>query len=109
MIGPAEVIVIVEVTGVPFTGTGCGLNEHTGGSVTSGVIDAHDSVTPPRVGSFGSVGLTYPFSGLMLIVPSAPLPAGTLVGATGVWIVMVNCGATDRTVAALLQLMGKPS
>jgi hypothetical protein len=40
-------IVMVAVVTVPFTGTGCGLNEHTGGSVTSGVIEEHDNVTLP--------------------------------------------------------------
>src|SRR3984957_4484018 len=35
--------------------------------------------------------------GLMLIVPSPPLPAGTLLGATGVATVMVNCDVTGST------------
>ena len=33
----------------------------------------------------------------MLIVPSPPLPAGTLLGATGVATVMVNCDVTGST------------
>jgi len=35
--------------------------------------------------------------GLMLMVPSPPLPAGTLPGATGVATVMVNCEVTGNT------------
>jgi len=36
--------------------------------------------------------------GLMVITPSPPLPAGTLLGATGFSTVIVNCGETDSTV-----------
>lgn len=36
--------------------------------------------------------------GLTLMVPWPPLPAGTLLGATGVPTVMVNCGDTASTV-----------
>lgn len=36
--------------------------------------------------------------GLMLMMPWAPLPAGTLLGATVVCTVMVNCAVTERTV-----------
>jgi hypothetical protein len=42
-------IVRVEVTGTPFTGGLGGLKEHTGGIVTSGVMEAHDKVTPVTV------------------------------------------------------------
>ena len=35
--------------------------------------------------------------GVMLMVPSPPLPAGTLLGATGVPTVMVNCDVTGNT------------
>jgi hypothetical protein len=34
----------------------------------------------------------------MVITPSPPLPAGTLLGATGFSTVIVNCGETDSTV-----------
>jgi hypothetical protein len=81
---------MVDVAGVPFTGTVGRLNEHTGGIVTSGVIEAHDNVTP--------VVLIYPLIGLMVTIPSPPLPAGTLVGATALCTVMVNCGVTANTV-----------
>ena len=70
------------------------MKEHTGGIVTSGLIDAHDSVTPPAP-------LLYPLIGLTLMVPWPPLPAGTLLGETGVAIVMVNCGDTASTVRFL--------
>ena len=86
-------IVMVEVTGAPFTGTTDGLKEHTGGIVTSGVIELHESVTP---GVFG--GLIYPLIGLMMIVPWAPLPAGTLLGDIALSTVMVNCAVTASTV-----------
>src|SRR5690242_14348599 len=85
-------MVIVDVAGVPLTGTGCGLKEHTGGSVTSGLIDAHDKVIPVPL------GVLYPLIGFTLITPWAPLPAGTLPGATAVCTVMVNCAVTESTV-----------
>jgi hypothetical protein len=44
--GPKVVIVIVEEVTVPVTTGFGGLNEHIGGSVTSGEMEAHDSVTP---------------------------------------------------------------
>ena len=69
--GPNVLIVNVDVTTVPFTTNVGGLNEHTGGIVTNGVIVAQESVTPGEP-------LMYPLIGLMVIVPSAPLPAGTL-------------------------------
>jgi hypothetical protein len=86
-------IVRVDVTGVPVTTTVAGLNEHTGGIVTKGVIVAHDSVTPGVPG-----GLLYPLIGLRVMVPSPPLPAGTLLGTTAFSTAMVNCGVTARTV-----------
>lgn len=36
--------------------------------------------------------------GLMLMMPWAPLPAGTLVGCNAVCTEMVNCGTTASTV-----------
>jgi hypothetical protein len=68
------------------------VNEHTGAIVTNGVIDAHDNVMPP-----GGGGVTYPKTGFTVIVPSAPVPAGTLLGATALFTLMVNCGVTART------------
>ena len=56
-------IVIVAVAGAPFTCTAGGLKEHTGGIVTNGVIELHESVIP------ASEGLIYPLIGLMVIVP----------------------------------------
>jgi hypothetical protein len=53
---------------------------------------AQDNVTPPLV------GLLYPLMGLMVTVPSPPLPAGTLLGTTAFVTVMVNCGVTASTV-----------
>jgi hypothetical protein len=44
--GPKVLIVSVEVATVPVTTTFAGLKEQTGGMVTNGVIEAHDSVTP---------------------------------------------------------------
>jgi hypothetical protein len=44
------------------------------------------------------LGAEYPFTGLMMISPSAPLPAGTLVGEIADCTVIVNCGVTDNTV-----------
>ena len=76
-------IVNVDVTTVPFTTKVGGLNEHTGGIVTNGVIVAQESVTPGEP-------LMYPLIGLMVIVPSAPLPAGTLLGTTAFSTVSVN-------------------
>jgi len=83
-------MVSVDVIGVPFTGIVVGLNEHTGGIVTRGVIVAHDSVTPTE--------LLYPLIGLMVMVPSPELPAGTLVGTTAFSTEIVNCGVTASTV-----------
>lgn len=62
---------IVDV-GAPGMETSGGENEQIGGIVTSGVIDAHVSVTFP----------VYPLAGFTLTTPSAPLPATTLLGAT---------------------------
>jgi len=79
-------MVIVEVATPPAATVSvdpCGLNEHTGGIVTRGEIVAQESVTPP-------VGLAYPFVELMLMVPSAPFPAGTLLGAMVRATVIVN-------------------
>src|SRR5207237_3563753 len=86
-------MVSVDVTCVPFTTRVGGLNEHSGGIVTKGVIDAHDSVTPGV-----PAGLLYPLIGLIVTVPSPPLPAGTLLGATAFSTDMVNCGVTASTV-----------
>jgi hypothetical protein len=61
--------------------------------VTSGVIDAHESVMPPPV------GVRYPYSGLTVTVPWAPLPAGTLVGATAPVTLIVKAGDTASTVS----------
>jgi hypothetical protein len=69
-------------------------NEHTGGMVTSGVMVAHDKVTPP----VGKPGLLYPLIGLTWMMPWPPLPALTLLGDTAFCTVMVNCGVTDKTV-----------
>jgi hypothetical protein len=44
--GPYVLIVRIEVTGSPFTGGLGGLKEHTGGFVTSGVMETQDNVTP---------------------------------------------------------------
>jgi hypothetical protein len=66
--GPKVVMVIVEEVTVPITTGLDGLNEHIGGSVTNGAIDAHDNVTP---GPLLPPGLMYPKRGLMLIVPEA--------------------------------------
>ena len=52
-----------------------------------------DSVTP-------APGLMYPLIGLMLTMPTAPLPAGTLPGWTALCMVTVNCGATASTVTS---------
>ena len=92
-------IVNVEVAGAPLTikleNPDGYENEHTGAIVTSGVIDAQDSVTP----ALGLPdGLTYPLIGFTLTTPSAPLPAGTLFGATVLCTVIVNCGVTANTV-----------
>jgi hypothetical protein len=69
------------------------VNEHTGAIVTNGVMDAHESVMPPFV------GVTYPKIGFTVTTAWAPLPAGTLVGATELVTLMVNCGLTARTVS----------
>src|SRR6266567_1238361 len=84
---------MVEETGVPVTTTVGGLNEHTGGIVTKGVIEAQESVTPGV-----PAGLLYPLIGLMVMVPSPPLPAGTLFGTTAFSTARVNCGVTASTV-----------
>lgn len=85
-------MVSVEETTVSFTCGLGGLNEQYGGIVTSGVMVEQESVTPALV------GLLYPSRGLIFTIPSAPLPAGTLLGATAVCTVTVNCGVTDSTV-----------
>jgi len=92
MVGPHVLIVRVEVmTAVPFKGGLGGLNEHTGGKVTSGVIVVHDKVMPEIIlPPTCRVGLLYPLIGLRLITPSLPLPAGTLPGTTGLCTLMVN-------------------
>jgi hypothetical protein len=82
---------IVSCEVVSPGGTGFGLNEQTGGKCTKGVMELHESVTP-------GVGETYPLIGLMLIVVTPLLPAGTLAGSTAFSTVMVNCGATSSTV-----------
>lgn len=64
-------------------------NEQTGGTVTSGVTDAQESVTLPE----------YPLLGFTLTMPCAPLPAITLLGATALWMVIVNCALTASTVS----------
>lgn len=87
--GPNVLIVIVEVS--TFAPTVGGLNEHTGGIVTSGLIDAHDNVTSVPA---------YPLIGLRVTSPWPPLPAGTEVGATGLDTVIENCGVTASTVNA---------
>jgi hypothetical protein len=87
-------VIVEEVTVPSTTGLG-GLNEHMGGSVTNGAMDAHESVTP---GPLDPPGLVYPKRGLMLIVPDAWLPALTLVGSMGVCTVIVNPGETDTMV-----------
>jgi len=69
------------------------VNKHTGAIVTSGLIEAHASVIPP------SDGLIYPLIGFTVTTPCAPLPAGTLLGATVVVTPIVNCGVTERTVS----------
>ena len=61
--------------------------------MTNGVIDAHDRVIPPPL------GVTYPYSGLTVTVPWAPLPAGTLLGATAPVTLIVNAGDTASTVS----------
>lgn len=88
-VGP--VVLIVSVEEASPAGRGLGLNEHTGGAVTSGVIEEHERVTPPE-------GMLYPLSGLTLTVPVPPLPACTLLGATGSVTVIVYCGVTASTV-----------
>lgn len=68
-------------------------NEHTGAIVTNGVIELQKSVMYP------SLGVVYPLKGLTLTIPSAPFPATTLLGATGLCTVIVNCGVTASTVS----------
>jgi hypothetical protein len=45
-----------------------------------------------------SEGLIYPLIGFTVTTPSAPLPATTLLGASVLVTLMVNCGVTERTV-----------
>ena len=66
---------------------------HTGAIVTSGLIVAHERVIPPPL------GVWYPYTGFTVTVPCAPLPAGTLLGATALVTLMVNCGTTASTVS----------
>ena len=99
--GPKVLIVMVEGIGVPLTTTVGGLNEHTGGIVTKGVIEAQESVTPGEPG-----GLLYPLIGLMVMIPSPPLPAGTLFGVTAFSTAMVNCGVTASTIRVRLRGAG---
>lgn len=76
------------------------VNEHTGEIATSGEMEAQDSVIPQVfvVVHGPVVGVRYPLLGFTLTMPSAPLPAGTLVGATALCKVIVNCGVTASTV-----------
>ncbi len=94
--GPNVLIVSPALAGPPVTGRLVWflgyVKEQTGAIVTSGVMEAQASVTPPPV------GLTYPLIGFTVTTPVAPVPAGTLVGATAVVTVIVNCGVTDSTV-----------
>ena len=84
-------IVRVEVMAVPSKGGLGGLNEHTGGKLTSGVIEVHAKVIPEIIWlPICRVGLIYPLIGLRMITPSLPLPAGTLPGTTGLCTLMVN-------------------
>jgi hypothetical protein len=79
-------MLMVEVTElVPFNfrDRPFGLNEHTGAMVTSGLIEAQESVIPP-------LGVEYPFTGFTTTVPWEPLPAGTLAGAIAPVTLMVN-------------------
>jgi hypothetical protein len=46
MIGPNVLIVKTDDTTCPLTGTIAGLKEQVGGIVTSGVMEAQESVTP---------------------------------------------------------------
>lgn len=73
-------MVSTEDTVFPLTEYDGWLNEQIGGIVTNGVIERQARVTVPE----------YPSSGLMLIVPCAALPAGTVLGATAVATVTVN-------------------
>ena len=94
--GPNVLMLMVEVVeDVPFTVrfVPFGLNEHTGAIVTSGLIEAHERVIPVWA------GVKYPYTGFTSTVPWAVLPAGTLVGATALVTLMVNCGDTARTVS----------
>ena len=61
--------------------------------VTNGLIVAQASVTPPPL------GLKYPLIGFTVTMPSAPLPATTLFGATVLVTLIVNCGVTESTVS----------
>jgi len=99
VIGPNVLIVRVEVCGCPLMGRLVDCegyeNEQTGAIVTSGEMEAQYSVTPA---DGPPVGLMYPLIGFTVTTPWAPLPAGTLVGATLLDTVMVNCGVTANTV-----------
>ena len=87
-------MVSVEVAAVPFTTKPVAFveNEHTGAMVTRGVMELQYRVINPFV------GVLYPLIGFTLTTPSAPLPAVTLLGATGLCTVIVNCGVTANTV-----------
>ena len=66
------------------------LNEHTGGN-----RDQRSDRRARQGDSASGIvrvagGLVYPLIGLMMITPSLPLPAGTLLGCTGLCIVIVN-------------------
>src|SRR5436305_12170711 len=95
MTGPNVLIVRVATSGFAFAVRDPVLpgyeNEHTGAIVTSGVMELQYRVIPPA-------GITYPLIGLTRTVPSAPLPAGTLLGDTACCTLMVNCGVTASTV-----------
>jgi hypothetical protein len=97
MTGPKVMIVSREVfSPSAVIGTGFGLNEQTGGKFTRGVMELHESVIPGVAGVV--TGVMYPLIGLMTIVVTPLLPAGTLAGSTAFSTVMVNCGATSSTV-----------
>ena len=102
--GPNVVIFSVASAACPLVTVRSGpdeyVNEHTGEMATSGEIEAQESVIPQvLVAAHGPVlGVRYPLFGLTLMMPCAPLPAGTLVGATALCMVIVNCGVTASTV-----------
>src|SRR5215469_4929036 len=76
------------------------VKEHIGEIATSGEMEAQESVIPQVFAATHGpvVGVRYPLLGFMLTMPCAPLPAGTLVGATALCTVIVNCGITANTV-----------